>query len=88
MEYYVLFCGGAMANELLPATRENIKILLDAHGIDRAGVAALLSVSIHTVDSWTAPDESPKNRKMPVSSWEMLMLKLNAHPFKILVDRI
>lgn len=76
-----------MDNELLPPTRENIRILLDAHHIDRAGAAALLSVSVHTVDSWTAPDESPKNRKMPISSWEMLMLKLNAHPHKILVDR-
>lgn len=69
------------------ATHEHIKALLAEHKLTRAQAATMLDVSVHTVDSWTAPPSSSKHRDIPLASWEMLLLKLNAHPEKMLVDR-
>jgi DNA-binding transcriptional regulator YiaG len=69
------------------ATHEDIKHLFSHHEITRAEAAELLDVSVHTVDSWTAPPSSTKHRAIPLACWEMLLLKLNAHPEKMLIDR-
>jgi hypothetical protein len=69
------------------ATHSDIKALLRDHNVTRAQAAEMLDVSVHTIDSWTAPDTSAKHRTMPLSSWEMLLLSLDAHPSKRLVDK-
>lgn len=66
---------------------EDIKALLKKHGISRQEAAALLHVSVHTLDGWTAPEGSTKQRTIPLAIWELLLLKLNDHPSKFLVDK-
>lgn len=67
-------------------TNEDIKALLKKHGLTREEAGALVYVSVHTVDSWTAPSGA-KQRQMPLASWELLLLKLDEHPSKALVNR-
>jgi hypothetical protein len=66
---------------------EDLKALLKQHGVTRQQAADMLYVSIHTMDSWCTPSSSKKHNDMPLSSWELLLLKLSAHPFKKVVDR-
>jgi hypothetical protein len=68
-------------------TDEDIKTLLRKHGVTREQAAALLFVSQHTIDSWCAPITSRKHNDMPLSSWELLLLKLDEHPLKVAIDR-
>jgi DNA-binding transcriptional regulator YiaG len=71
---------------LTEPTNEEVRAILKKHRLTREAAAAMLYVSIHTVDSWTAVP-GPKQRKMPLASWELLLLKLDEHPFKIVRDR-
>ena len=68
-------------------THEDLKALLKVSEITRQEACGFLYVSIHTMDSWCAPDTSKKHNDMPLAMWELLLLKLNEHPLKIVVDR-
>jgi hypothetical protein len=61
-------------------TPEDVKDFLREAGLTRMQAAELLMVSIHTVDSWTAPKTSIKSRVIPLGFWELLLLKTDKHP--------
>lgn len=77
----------AATKKLSQPSDEKIKALIKKHGITRLDASDLLHVSIHTFDSWCVPETSSKHRAMPLPMWELLLLKLDAHPTKIMIDR-
>jgi uncharacterized protein (DUF2267 family) len=52
----------------------------------RQDAARLLHVSLVTIHSWLASEDSQKHRQMPLAAWELLLLKLGHHPYKKLID--
>ena len=68
-------------------TPDDIRAAVVAAGVSRSEAASLLHVQRTAWDNWCAPVGSTKYRQMPLAAWELLLLKLDAHPAKKLVDR-
>lgn len=73
--------------QIQPPTPEDIRAAVAAAGVSRSEAASLLHVQRTAWDNWCAPEGSTKHRQMPLAAWELLLLKLDAHPVKKLVDR-
>jgi hypothetical protein len=55
---------------------DEIRTLLKKHGITRETASKLVHASLRTMHNWMAPPESPHHRDMPLSAWELLLIKL------------
>lgn len=73
--------------ELRPPTPDDIRAAVSAAGVSRSQAASLLHVPLSAWNNWCAPEGSNKHRQMPLAAWELLLLKLDSHPAKKLVDR-
>jgi hypothetical protein len=69
-------------------TNEDFKELLKKHGKTRQEAADLLYVKLSTVHGYCDPATSTKHRKIPRASWELLLLKLDDHPFQEIRDKV
>lgn len=65
-------------------TPDEIRDVLKKHGVTREKAAGLVHVSLKTMHGWLSPIGGKAHRAMPLSAWELLLLKLVEHPhFKI-----
>ncbi|SET60949.1 hypothetical protein SAMN05216412_11022 [Nitrosospira multiformis] len=64
-------------------TPDEIRNVLKKHEITRETAAGLVHVSLRAFHNWMAPEGSPHHRAMPLSAWELLLIKLG----EIEVDR-
>jgi hypothetical protein len=55
---------------------DEIRALLKKHGITREIASRLVHASLRTMHNWMAPPASPHHRDMPLSAWELLLIKL------------
>lgn len=68
-------------------TPEDVAHLLRSSGVTNREAATLVHVSLLTVRSWVRYEGSASNRQMPLAAWELLLLKLGAHPTHTLKER-
>lgn len=61
------------------APGEELRALLAEHGVTQAQAAALIGVSVKTVESWLAPEDAAHHRAMPPRSLRLFVLELPAH---------
>jgi hypothetical protein len=73
--------------QLEQPTPEQLRELIKKHGITRADAASMVHVSTNAWHKWSATKGSMNAREIPMSAWELLLLKLDEHPTKRLVDR-
>jgi len=64
-----------------------LRELLKRHSLARHEGADLLYVSTSALHKWTATEEKPEHRNIPLAIYELLLLKLDEHPSKKLVDK-
>lgn len=76
-----------MVDILTQPTPEQLRELIKKHGITRIEAAKLVHVSANAWHKWSATEGSINSRAMPLSAWELLLLKLDEHPTQKLVDR-
>lgn len=69
-----------------PPTPDEIRGLLKSKDITREKAAGLVHVGLRTFHSWVAPKGSKNYRPMPVATWELLLIKLDAHSVYKRVD--
>ncbi|RDH41992.1 helix-turn-helix domain-containing protein [Zooshikella ganghwensis] len=63
----------------LPSSEE-IRALIKEAGLTRAEAAALIHVPRRRLNRWVSPEDSMDYREMPLSAYELLLIKLNKHP--------
>lgn len=69
-----------MNNPIEHPTPDVIRDLLKVKGITREKASGLVHVSLKTMHGWLSPIGGKAHRTMPLSAWELLLLKLHAHP--------
>lgn len=74
-----------MNNPIEPPTAQELRDLLKKHSLVRHEAATLLHVSTSALNKWTATGR--EHRQIPLAIYELLLLKLDEHPTKKLVDR-
>lgn len=74
-------------NILRKPTPEDIIELTKKHNLTRAQAAGLISVSVNTWHNWTAKVDTKDHRQMPLTAWELFLLKIDEHPTYKLVER-
>ncbi|WP_083440739.1 transcriptional regulator [Aquincola tertiaricarbonis] len=73
--------------DITPPTPDQIREVVTSAGVTRSEAAALVHVQMNAWHNWCAPAASVKHRQMPLAAWELLLLKLDLHPTKKMVDR-
>lgn len=68
-------------------TALELRELLKRHSLARHEAAKLLEVSTSAWHKWTATEEKPEHRDIPIAIYELLLLKLGEHPTKKLIDK-
>lgn len=63
-------------------TTKLLRQLMHRYGLTRVRVARLMRRSVKAVDLYLLPDESPNKRQIPMTVWELLLMKIQAiyHP--------
>jgi hypothetical protein len=69
-------------------TPEQIRQLIEGKGVSGQDAAALLKVSRFAWVKWVTHEGSQNHRPIPAATWELLLLKLDAHPTLKLVKRV
>ncbi|KVA69025.1 hypothetical protein WI61_14920 [Burkholderia cepacia] len=72
--------------EVTQPTPEQIRQIIQKHGVTRSEAAEMVHVSVNAWHKWSASEGSGDHRAMPLAAWELLLLKLGEHPSKQLVD--
>jgi hypothetical protein len=68
-------------------TALQLRELLKRHSLARHEAAELLYVTASAWHKWSASEEKPEHRNIPRAIYELLLLKLDEHPTKRLVDK-
>lgn len=66
--------------EITLPSSEEIRALIKEAGLTRAEAAALLHVPRRRLNHWVAPETGLEHRPMPLSAYELLLIKLDKHP--------
>lgn len=66
---------------------QELRDLLKKHSLVRHEAAALLHVSTSAWHKWTTLEDKPEHRAIPKAMYELLLLKLDEHPGKKLIDK-
>jgi hypothetical protein len=75
-----------MSEELKQPTPDEIRSLLKSKDVTREKAAGLVHVGLRTFHSWVSPIGSTNYRPMPIATWELLLIKLDAHSVYKRVD--
>jgi DNA-binding transcriptional regulator YiaG len=73
-------------SEITQPTPAEVRQLLEDSDLSREQFAELVHVSKLTIHKWVLPEENQNHRGIPLAAWELLLLKLNKHPTKKLID--
>lgn len=76
-----------MSTSLKQPTSSQLRKLLKRHSLTRQEAATLIDVSTSAWYKWTTAEDKVEHRKIPLAIYEMLLLKLDEHPKKRLVDK-
>lgn len=66
--------------ELVLPEPEEIRDMIKEAGLTRTDAANLLHMSRRKLSHWLAPANSTEYRAMPLSAYELLLIKLGKHP--------
>ncbi|MFM0663811.1 helix-turn-helix domain-containing protein [Paraburkholderia sediminicola] len=73
-------------SEITQPTFAEVRQLLEDSDLSREQFAELVHVSKLTIHKWVLPDDNQNHRGIPLAAWELLLLKLDKHPTKKLID--
>ncbi|MFM0607660.1 transcriptional regulator [Paraburkholderia sediminicola] len=73
-------------SEITQPSPAEVRQLLENSGLSREQFAELVHVSKLTIHKWVLPDDNQNHRGIPLAAWELLLLKLDKHPTKKLID--
>lgn len=62
--------------KLVTPSPDEIREILKKHRITRETASGLVHASVRAMHNWMAPAGSPHHRDMPLSAWELLLIKL------------
>jgi hypothetical protein len=68
-------------------TASQLRQLLKRHSLARQEAAALVNVSTSAWHKWTTSEDKDEHRKIPIAIYELLLLKLDEHPTKRILDK-